>query len=120
MRHLLRLSLASMAAVLATAWLPNAAHAQEASQASEPAATFAPSLADATWMKRYAPLDEDTLSRQRGRAPGYVTVSTASQMAAGGNASVTLWDEITPPTPLPIPVDAQRAVQGNSASYTRK
>ncbi|KVO82728.1 hypothetical protein WL21_07500 [Burkholderia ubonensis] len=109
-----------MTAALATAWLPSAALAQEAPQASESIATFASPLADAPWMKPYAPLDEDTLGRQRGRAPGYVTVSTASQMAAGSNASVTLWDEITPPAPLPIPVDTQRAVQGNSASYTRK
>ncbi|WP_071762571.1 hypothetical protein [Burkholderia ubonensis] len=119
MRHLLRLSLASMAALLAIGGLPLAAHAQEVSQPDEPAVTIASPLADASWTTRYTPLDEDALGRQRGRAPGLVAISSASQMA-GGNAAVTLWDEIAPPAPLPIPVDAQRAMQGNNASYTRK
>ncbi|OJB05791.1 hypothetical protein BGV52_25130 [Burkholderia ubonensis] len=99
--------------------LPLAAHAQEVSQPDEPAVTIASPLADASWTTRYTPLDEDALGRQRGRAPGLVAISSASQMA-GGNAAVTLWDEIAPPAPLPIPVDAQRAMQGNNASYTRK
>ncbi|MGU7772409.1 hypothetical protein ACV229_19825 [Burkholderia sp. MR1-5-21] len=119
MRHVLRLSLASAAIALAAASLPIAAAAQEAVQPDAPVATFASPLADATWMKRYTPLDENTLAQQRGRAPGIVTVSTTPAMT-GGSASVTLWDEIAPPAPLPIPVDAQRAMQGNNASYTRK
>ncbi|WP_230459344.1 hypothetical protein [Burkholderia ubonensis] len=118
MRHLLSLSLASTAIALAAACLPIVAAAQEAAQPDEPVATFASPLADATWTKRYVPLDEDTLGRQRGRAPGAVTVS-APQLVSGGT-SVTLWDEIAPPAPMPIPVDAQRAMQGNNASYTRK
>ncbi|MGU7779454.1 hypothetical protein [Burkholderia sp. PU8-34] len=119
MRHVLRLSLASAAIALAAASLPIAASAQDAALPDAPVATFASPLADATWMKRYTPLDENTLDQQRGRAPGIVTVSAPSAMPAG-SASVTLWDEIAPPTPLPIPVDAQRAIQGNNASYTRK
>jgi hypothetical protein len=35
--------------------------------------------------------------------------------------SVTLWDEIAPPTQTPQPVDAARAAQsGNIVNYTRK
>jgi hypothetical protein len=36
----------------------------------------------------------------------------------GGN-SVTLWDEIAPPSPLPIPVDVARSAQGNVTTYQR-
>lgn len=121
MRHLLRLSLARLAAALAVAALPMLAAAQEASQIEGTGATFASPLADATWMKRYALLDEDTLGQQRGRAPGFAVVTSASQQLAG-SGSVTLWYEIAPPAPIPmpVPVDAQRAMQGNNASYTRK
>lgn len=120
MRNLHRLLVARIAIALAAVSLPILAAAQEASQTDEPGTTFASPLAGATWMKRYAQLDEDTLGEQRGRAPGFVTVVSSPQQMAG-NASVTLWDEIAPPAPMPIPVDAQqRAMQGNSASYTRK
>lgn len=119
MRHVLRPSLASLAIALAAAWLPVSASAEDAAPPDTPVATFASPLADATWMKRYTPLDEETLGQQRGRAPGYVTISTSAQLTTG-SASVTLWDEIAPPAPMPMPVDAQRAMQGNNASYTRK
>ncbi|WP_179402576.1 hypothetical protein [Burkholderia guangdongensis] len=119
MRNLARLSFASMAVALALASLPLVASAQDAVQADASGIDSSTSLAiDATWMKRYTPLDEDTLDQQRGRAPGFVTIATTPQMANG--TSVTLWDEIAPPAPAPVPVDAQRAMQGNSASYTRK
>jgi hypothetical protein len=62
-------------------------------------------------------LDDQMLSRQRGGAVGMVMVAATPQLRGG---SVTLWDEIAPPTPLPIPVDAQRAAQSNVASFTRK
>ncbi|CAG4907088.1 hypothetical protein [Paraburkholderia saeva] len=62
-------------------------------------------------------LDDQMLSRQRGGAVGMVMVAATPQMRGG---SVTLWDEIAPPTPLPVPVDAARAAQSNVASYTRK
>lgn len=118
MRNLFRRSLASTAIALATVSLQTAAFAQEAAQPDEPATTIASPLADATWMKRYVPLDENTLGMQRGGTPGFVMVAAVPS----GNASVTLWDEIAPPAPLPmpIPVDAQRVMQGNNASYTRK
>ncbi|SDD53557.1 hypothetical protein [Paraburkholderia lycopersici] len=64
-------------------------------------------------------LDDQTLSRQRGGAVGMVMVAATPQLMRGNN-SVTLWDEIAPPAPLPIPVDATQNAQGNVASYTRK
>lgn len=64
-------------------------------------------------------LDDQTLSRQRGGAVGMVMVAATPQLMRGNN-SVTLWDEIAPPAPLPIPVDATQSAQGNLASYTRK
>jgi hypothetical protein len=36
----------------------------------------------------------------------------------GGNG-VTLWDEIAPPAPLPIPIDVARSAQGNVTTYQR-
>ena len=64
-------------------------------------------------------LDDQTLSRQRGGAVGMVMVAATPQLMRGSN-NVTLWDEIAPPAPLPIPVDATQNAQGNVASYTRK
>lgn len=63
-------------------------------------------------------LDDQTLARQRGGAVGMVMVAATPQLMRGNN--VTLWDEIAPPAPLPIPVDATQNAQGNLASYTRK
>lgn len=63
-------------------------------------------------------LDDQVLSHQRGGAAGMVMVAATPQLMRGN--SVTLWDEIAPPTPLPVPVDAARAAQSNIASYTRK
>jgi len=55
-------------------------------------------------------LDEQTRSRQRGGPVGRVTVAaTPAPMPGNG---VTLWDEIAPPTPLPMPADvSQQAAQ---------
>lgn len=64
-------------------------------------------------------IDDQTLSHQRGGAIGMLMVAATPQLMRGGN-SVTLWDEIAPPAPLPIPVDSGQAAQGNIASYTRK
>ncbi|WP_322105156.1 hypothetical protein [Paraburkholderia sp. J41] len=64
-------------------------------------------------------LDDSTLSRQRGGAVGMVMVAATPQLMRGVNG-VTLWDEIAPPAPLPIPVDASQNAQGNVANYTRK
>ncbi|WP_296655689.1 hypothetical protein [Paraburkholderia sp.] len=66
-----------------------------------------------------SPLDDQTLAHQRGGAVGMVMVAATPQLMRGGG-SVTLWDEIAPPAPLPIPVDNSQAAQGNIANYTRK
>jgi hypothetical protein len=67
-------------------------------------------------------LDDQMLSRQRGGAVGMLMVAATPQLMRGngGNSNVTLWDEIAPPSPMPIPVDAARAAQGNVANYQRK
>lgn len=65
------------------------------------------------------PLDDETLSQQRGGAVGMLMVAGTPQLLHVGTG-VTLWDEIAPPTPLPIPVDNSQSAQGNVASYTRK
>jgi hypothetical protein len=70
------------------------------------------SLDDAT-----VPLDNHVLSRRRG---GALWRPTVAGVPALSRTSVTLWDELVPPSPTPQPVDAERAAQGNSAIYTRK
>lgn len=123
MRNAFRTYRLTLAAVLVTALLPLAAAAQDADTADVPDASFTTFVADAAWMNHSALLDEDTLEQQRGRAAGMVMVAATPQMlGTNGNSggTVTLWDEIAPPTPQPIPVDAQRAMQGNNASFTRR
>lgn len=73
--------------------------------------------ADSAAMSDFA-LDDQVLARQRGGAAGMVMVAATPQLMRG--AAVTLWDEIAPPTPLPIPIDAARTAQGNVANYQRK
>lgn len=67
-------------------------------------------------------LDDPALSRQRGGALGMVMVAATPRLMHGDSAAgqVTLWDEIAPPSPLPVPVDAARAAQGNVANYQGK
>ncbi|MCC8395022.1 hypothetical protein LJ656_20740 [Paraburkholderia sp. MMS20-SJTR3] len=65
-------------------------------------------------------LDDQVLSRQRGGAVGMVMVAATPQLRHGSGNQVTLWDEIAPPSPLPVPLDAARAAQGNVATYQRK
>ena len=62
-------------------------------------------------------LDDQMLSRQRGGAVGMVMVAATAQLMRGNGSNVTLWDEIAPPSPLPVPVDTARAAQGNVAMY---
>lgn len=88
----------------------------------EPVATVvAPATIDSDPAFEFT-LDDQMLSRQRGGAVGMLMVAATPQLmrTSGGNSNVTLWDEIAPPTPLPIPVDAARTTQGNVASYQRK
>jgi hypothetical protein len=66
-----------------------------------------------------ASLDDRVLGNQHGRAVGMLMVAAVPDSFRGN--SVTLWDEIAPPTQTPQPVDAARAAQsGNIVNYTRK
>ncbi|MFM0362523.1 hypothetical protein [Paraburkholderia sediminicola] len=67
-------------------------------------------------------LDDQALSHQRGGFGGMLMVSATPQLMRGFNNSgnrVTLWDEIAPPSQLPVPVDVARSAQGNVTSYQR-
>lgn len=68
-------------------------------------------------------LDDQVLSHQRGGFSGMLMVAATPQLMRGTNSGgngVTLWDEIAPPSPLPIPIDAARTAQDNVANYQRK
>lgn len=64
------------------------------------------------------PLDDRVLARQRGTGPGLMTV--AASMQGLHNAQVTLWDEIAPPAPVPVPADSAHPAQSNAVSYFRQ
>jgi hypothetical protein len=64
-------------------------------------------------------LDDRVLARQRGTGLGLMTVAASAQ-ALATTASVTLWDEIAPPSPAPVPVDTSHVAQSNAVSYFRK
>ncbi|WP_206952973.1 hypothetical protein [Trinickia acidisoli] len=63
-------------------------------------------------------LDDRALSRARGTGPGLMTVAASTQVL--GAQSVTLWDEIAPPAPVPVPADSAHVAQSNTVSYFRK
>ncbi|CAB3797517.1 hypothetical protein [Paraburkholderia fynbosensis] len=66
-------------------------------------------------------LDDRMLSRQRGGAVGMVMVAATPQLLrVNSGGRVTLWDEIAPPSPLPIPVGAARSARGDVATFRRK
>ncbi|TAM53312.1 MAG: hypothetical protein EPN57_10315 [Paraburkholderia sp.] len=66
-----------------------------------------------------AALDDRVLANQRGTGLGLMTVAASAQTLRGG-PSVTLWDEIAPPAPVPVPVDTSHVAQSNAVSYFRK
>lgn len=105
---------------LAAALVPLVAAAQEADPTGQSGPAPAVFVGNPGWPAHPAPLDEQTLDAQRGRAPGMVMVVATPRTAGANGSRVTLWDEIAPPTPMPIPLDAQGAMQSNNASYTRK
>lgn len=78
--------------------------------------TQAMGVPDATVSSDIA-LDDQVLSRQRGGAVGMMMVAATPQFMRGNG--VTLWDEIAPPAPLPVPVDAARTAQSNVTTYQR-
>ena len=67
-----------------------------------------------------ASLDDHVLDKQHGRAVGMLMVAAVPDSMRSN--SVTLWDEIAPPTQTPQPSsDAARAAQsGNIVNYSRK
>ncbi|AOJ02531.1 hypothetical protein WS70_12415 [Burkholderia mayonis] len=71
----------------------------------------------AEWTERFVHVDAGVFARQRERVAASVPVATP---LSDRSAAVTLWDEIGPPTPLPVPSDAQRTVRGDGTSYTRR
>jgi hypothetical protein len=64
-------------------------------------------------------LDDRVLARQRGTGPGLMTVAASTQALSGAH-SVTLWDEIAPPAPVPVPADSAHSAQSNAVSYFRQ
>jgi hypothetical protein len=122
-------SLATLVAALMLTFLPTAANAQatfnagtfqtaSTNSATNTTSALVLNLSAESGVTSDFALDDQMLSRQRGGATGMVMVAATPQlMRANG---VTLWDEIAPPSPLPIPVDAARAAQGNVANYQRK
>jgi len=66
-----------------------------------------------------APIDDGALAHQRGTGPGLMTVG-APMLALHGAPSVTLWDEIAPPAPVPVPADSAHVAQSNTVSYFRQ
>lgn len=61
-------------------------------------------------------LDDQLLSRQHGGEAGMLMIAATPELMQNGDNEVTLWDEIAPPSPLPVPFDAARAAQGNVAT----
>lgn len=105
-----RLWVASIAALA-----PLAAGAQEAGDAG------AVHSAPAVFANGRPALDDPALPRQRGDDPGPVTVAATPEEPMRNDSAVTLWDEIAPPAPQPVPVDSGHAAQqSNVASDTRK
>ncbi|HTH76458.1 MAG TPA: hypothetical protein VL635_18850 [Trinickia sp.] len=109
-------------AVLAALGLAVAAlAAPRQAQADEPAeqALASVNLTEDALAPGAAALDDYVLARQRGTGPGLMAVAVSGPMLHGSH-SVTLWDEIAPPSPVPVPADASQVAQGNAVSYFRK
>lgn len=66
-----------------------------------------------------AALDDQVLARQRGTGLGLMTIAASAQPLRGAHA-VTLWDEIAPPAPAPVPADTTHVAQSNAVTYFRK
>ena len=66
-----------------------------------------------------AAIDDGALALARGTGPGLMAVG-APMLALHGAPSVTLWDEIAPPAPVPVPADSAHVAQSNTVSYFRQ
>ncbi|KVL54469.1 hypothetical protein WT01_00145 [Burkholderia cepacia] len=108
MRKHLLLSFVPVTIAVAAAGPPTPAHADESSNPDH-----------AMLLASNAP------GMQHGVAFGIVTVS-APQPLPAGRRSVTLWDEIPPPTQLPMPLpipqpgDVQHAMEGTAQRNTHQ
>ncbi|KWE70287.1 hypothetical protein WL77_10670 [Burkholderia ubonensis] len=116
MRTLHRLSIAWVDVAFTAASLQVAAIAQEATQGGARNTMLASPANDATWLKRYTQVDESRPALQ----PASTSNVALAPSSTPGNGSVTLWDEITPPRPLPAPVNAQHALQGRVTAPPNK
>lgn len=111
-------SCAALAALgLALAALAAPCQAQADAQAEQALASV--NVIDEALTPGATALDDHVLARQRGTGLGLMTVAVSGPMLHGSH-SVTLWDEITPPSPVPVPADAAQMAQGNAVSYFRK
>lgn len=118
-----RAAIAALSIALAALAAPCQAHADSLSP-DEPtqAASQDDASADAgaeTLIAGATALDDRVLARQRGTGPGLMTVAASTQTLQG-TQSVTLWDEIAPPAPLPVPADSAHSAQSNAVSYFRQ
>ncbi|AYZ67715.1 hypothetical protein EGY31_32325 [Burkholderia multivorans] len=116
MRTLHRLSIAWIDVAFTAASLQVAAIAQETTQGGVPDTMLASPANDATWMKRYTQVDE----RRPALQPASTSDVALAPSSTPGNGTVTLWDEITPPAPLPAPVNTQQALQSRVTSPPNK
>jgi len=82
-------------------------------------ADASPPASDETSAAETVALDDRVLASQRGTGLGLMTVAASAQTLAT-TSSVTLWDEIAPPSPAPVPVDTSHVAQSNAVSYFRK
>jgi hypothetical protein len=83
------------------------------------ASNAAQSVGDEALLAGAAAIDDGALAHQRGTGPGLMTVG-APMLALHGAPSVTLWDEIAPPAPVPVPADSAHVAQSNTVSYFRQ
>ncbi|RDU97137.1 hypothetical protein [Trinickia dinghuensis] len=114
-----RAVLAALGIALAALAAPGLAHADSLSDSEAQAIGAATLFAAEAPVADDAALDDRALARQRGTGPGLMTVG-ASFQALKGAPSVTLWDEIAPPAPVPVPADSSHVAQTNAVSYFRQ
>lgn len=88
-------------------------------EAQQQDADAGPAASDETSAADTVALDDRVLASQRGTGLGLMTVAASAQTLAT-TSSVTLWDEIAPPSPAPVPVDTSHVAQSNAVSYFRK
>ncbi|WP_198404943.1 hypothetical protein [Burkholderia thailandensis] len=69
--------------------------------------------------QRFVNVDARAFARLRDLVPMPVPVAAPTPLV-DDSAAVTLWDEISPPAPLPVPSDAQRTIRKDGVSDTRQ